>query len=90
MDYAVTNRISHGIWGGLTERERRTLRTSYLQAVRSERDRDVSAAAAGGHTAAAFGRSFGLSRTSVTRIVRGGSDAGRRDEPRRRDLETGS
>jgi WhiB family transcriptional regulator, redox-sensing transcriptional regulator len=23
LDYAITNRITHGIWGGLTERERR-------------------------------------------------------------------
>jgi WhiB family redox-sensing transcriptional regulator len=89
LDYAITNRISHGIWGGLTERERRAIRTSYLRAVRRDRDRDVSAAAAAGYTAAAIGRSFGLSRTSVTRIVRGGSDAGRRDEPQRHHLETG-
>jgi WhiB family redox-sensing transcriptional regulator len=76
LDYAITNRISHGIWGGLTERERRALRTSYLRAVRRERDRDVSAAAAAGYTAAAIGRSFGLSRTSVTRVL--SRDADRR------------
>ena len=77
LDYAITNRIASGVWGGLTERERRALRTSYLRAERRERDRDVSAAAAAGCTAAAIGRSFGLSRTSVTRIVRGGNLAGR-------------
>jgi WhiB family redox-sensing transcriptional regulator len=25
LDYAISNRITHGIWGGLTERERRAL-----------------------------------------------------------------
>ena len=77
LDYAISNRIVHGIWGGLSERERRALRTSYLRAVRRERDRDVAVAAAAGYTAEAIGRSFGLSRTSVTRIVRTGNDAGR-------------
>jgi hypothetical protein len=75
LDYAVSNAITDGIWGGLTELERRALRTSYLRAVRLARDRDVAAAVAAGYTAAAIGRSFGLSRTSVTRIVRGGNDA---------------
>ena len=77
LDYAISNAITYGIWGGLTERERRSLRTSYLRAVRLERDRDVAVTVAAGYTAAAIGRSFGLSRTSVTRIVRDGNDAGR-------------
>jgi hypothetical protein len=77
LDYAISNAITHGIWGGLIERERRALRTSYLRAVRLERDQDVAATVATGYTAAAIGRSFGLSRTSVTRIVRAGNDAGR-------------
>jgi hypothetical protein len=77
LDYAVSNAITDGIWGGLTERERRALRSSYLRAVRLERDRGVAATVAAGYTAAAIGRSFGVSRTSVTRIVRGGNDAGR-------------
>jgi WhiB family transcriptional regulator, redox-sensing transcriptional regulator len=77
LDYAVSNAITDGIWGGLTERERRALRTSYLRAARLERDRDVAVLVAAGYTAAAIGRSFGLSRTSVTRIVRAGNDAGR-------------
>ena len=72
LDYAITNRIAYGIWGGLTERERRALRTSYLRAERRERDRDVVAAVAAGYTTAAIGRSFGLSRTSVIRIVNQG------------------
>jgi WhiB family redox-sensing transcriptional regulator len=76
LDYAITNRISHGIWGGLTERERRALRSGWLRA-RRERDRAVLAADAAGYTAAAIGRSFGLSRTSVTRIARSGNDTGR-------------
>ena len=77
LDYAITNRITHGIWGGLTERERRALRSGWVRASRRECDRAVLAAEAAGYTAAAIGRSFGLSRTSVTRIVRTGDDSGR-------------
>jgi hypothetical protein len=77
LDYAITNRISHGIWGGLTERERRALRSGWVRTLRGERDRAVLAAEAAGYTATAIGRSFGLSRTSVTRIVRTGDDTGR-------------
>ena len=78
LDYAISNRISHGIWGGLTERERCALRSGWVRAARRERDRAVLAAEAAGYTAAVIGRSFGLSRTSVTRIARGGDDEGRR------------
>jgi len=77
LDYAISNRITHGIWGGLTERERRAMRSGWVRASRRERDRAILAAEADGYTAAAIGRSFGLSRTSVTRIARDGNDAGR-------------
>jgi WhiB family redox-sensing transcriptional regulator len=77
LDYAITNRITHGIWGGLTERERRALRSGWVRASRRERDRAILAAEAAGYTAAAIGRSFGLARTSVTRIVRTENDTGR-------------
>jgi WhiB family redox-sensing transcriptional regulator len=77
LDYAITNQITHGIWGGLTERERRALQSGWVRATRRDRNRAISAAVAAGSTAAAIGRSFGLSRTSVTRIVRTGNDAGR-------------
>jgi WhiB family redox-sensing transcriptional regulator len=77
LDYAITNRIVHGIWGGLTERERRTLQSGWVRATRRDRDLAISAAVAAGSTAAAIGRSFGLSRTSVTRIVRTRTDGGR-------------
>jgi len=77
LDYAITNRIVHGIWGGLTERERRALRSGWVRASRRDRDRAILAAETAGYTAAAIGRSFGLSRTSVTRIARDGNDAGR-------------
>jgi hypothetical protein len=76
LDYAISNRISHGIWGGLTERERRALRSGWVRAARRERDRTVLAADTAGYTAAAIGRSFGLSRTSVTRVL--SRDADRR------------
>jgi WhiB family redox-sensing transcriptional regulator len=72
LDYAITNRIVHGIWGGLTERERRTLRSRWVRASRRDRYGAISAAVAAGYSAEAVGRSFGLSRTSVTRIVRTG------------------
>jgi WhiB family transcriptional regulator, redox-sensing transcriptional regulator len=77
LDYAVTNRIVHGVWGGLTERERRTLRSGWVRASRRDRDRAILAAEAAGYTAEAIGWSFGLSRTSVARIVRAGNDLGR-------------
>ena len=70
LDYAITNRITHGVWGGLTERERRALQSRWVRAWRRDRDRAVLAAVAAGYTAEAIGRSFGLSRTSVTRIAR--------------------
>ena len=76
LDYAITNQITHGIWGGLTERERRALRSSWVRALRRERDRAIVAAETDGYTAAAIGRSFGLSRTSVTRVL--SRDADRR------------
>ena len=69
LDYAITNRISHGIWGGLTERERRELRSGWVRASRRDRDRAILAADAAGYAAAAIGRSFDLSRTSVTRVL---------------------
>ena len=77
LDYAITNRITHGVWGGLTERERRTLQSGWVRSSRRDRDRAILAAEAAGYTATAIGRSFGLSRTSVTRIVRTGNDTGR-------------
>ena len=76
LDYAITNRIAYGVWGGLTERERRALRFGWVRASRRERDRAVLAAKTDGYTAAAIGRSFGLSRTSVTRVL--SRDADRR------------
>ena len=69
LEYAITSQIQYGIWGGLSERERRELGASRLRSVRRERDRAVAAAGAAGYTAAAIGRSFGISRTSVTRIL---------------------
>jgi WhiB family redox-sensing transcriptional regulator len=77
LDYAISNGITDGIWGGLSERERRALRSNWLRTARCDRDQAILAAFAAGYTTAAIGRSFGLSRTSVTRIVRGDDDAGR-------------
>jgi WhiB family redox-sensing transcriptional regulator len=69
LDYAITNRIAYGVWGGLTERERRPLRSAWVRSSRQDRDRAVLGADAAGFTAAAIGRSFGLSRTSATRVL---------------------
>jgi hypothetical protein len=77
LEYALSNRIASGVWGGLTERERRPLQTRLVQDARRDRDQAIVAADAAGYTATAIARSFGLSQTSVTRIARGGSDAGR-------------
>ena len=50
LDYALSHGIVHGIWGGLTERDRRALRTRHLGAARRERDEAIAAAAAAGYT----------------------------------------
>ena len=74
LEYALSNRITDGIWGGLTGRERRPLQSDCVQAARRDRDRAMLAADAAGYTATAIGRSFGLSPTSVTRIVLTGTE----------------
>ncbi len=72
LDYALSNRITHGVWGGLTVRERRPLQSAWVQDAQRDRDRAILAADAAGHTTAEIGRSFGLSQTSVIRIVNQG------------------
>ena len=69
LDYAITNRITHGIWGGLSERERRALQSRWLRTTRRERDAAIAAASAAGYTKAAIGRAFGLAHTSVSRAL---------------------
>jgi WhiB family redox-sensing transcriptional regulator len=69
LDYALSHAITHGIWGGLTERDRRALRVHHTAAARQERDQAIAAAAAAGNTMAAIGRAFGLTATSVTRVL---------------------
>jgi WhiB family transcriptional regulator, redox-sensing transcriptional regulator len=69
LDYAITNRITHGIWGGLSERERRALQSRWLRTARRERDAAIAAASAAGYTKAAIGRAFGLAHTSVSRAL---------------------
>jgi hypothetical protein len=69
LDYALSHAITHGIWGGLTERDRRPLRVHRTAAARQERDKAIAAAAAAGNTMAAISRTFGLTATSVTRVL---------------------
>jgi len=69
LDYALSHAITHGIWGGLTERDRRALRVHHTAAARQECDQAIAAAAAAGNTMAAIGRAFGLTATSVTRVL---------------------
>jgi WhiB family redox-sensing transcriptional regulator len=79
LAYALDNGITHGVWGGLTERERRVLRAPRQRASRRDRDRVIVAAAAAGYSAQEIARTFGLSRTSVSRILLRAVDvAGRR------------
>jgi len=76
LDYAISHGITHGIWGGLTERDRRPLRVHHTIAARQQRDEAITAAAAAGSTLAAIGRTFGLAATSVSRVL--ARDADRR------------
>ena len=69
LEFALSHGIVHGIWGGLAERDRRALRTRHAVAARRERDQAIAAAAAAGSTTAAIGRTFGLARTSVSRVL---------------------
>jgi Transcription factor WhiB len=69
LDYAISNRITHGIWAGLTERERRALRSRWVRATRRERDEAIAGGSAAGCTKASIGRTFGLARTSVSRAL---------------------
>ena len=69
LEYAISHGITHGIWGGLAERDRRALRTRHVAAARRERDEAIAAAAAAGYTTAAIGRAFSLARTSVSRVL---------------------
>ena len=75
LEFAVSNRIVYGIWGGLTGPERRALQSDWLRAARRHRDEAIRAADAAGFTAEAIGRSFGLSRMTVTRIGAAGTRA---------------
>jgi WhiB family redox-sensing transcriptional regulator len=69
LDYAITSQIAYGIWGGLTERERRALRSRWIRTTRRERDKAIAAASAAGYTKASIGRAFGLAHTSVSRAL---------------------
>ena len=69
LDYALRHGITHGIWGGLAERDRRALRSRHTGAARRERDEAIAAAAAAGYSQTAIGWAFGLARTSVSRVL---------------------
>ena len=83
LEFAVSNRIVDGIWGGLTGPERRALQSGWLRAARRDRDQAILAADAAGLTAEAIARAFGLSCMTVTRIVRGGNRSARSESHRR-------
>ena len=87
LEFAVSNRIGYGIWGGLTGPERRALQADWLRAARRDRDEAILAADAAGLTAEAIARAFGLSRMTMTRIVRS-RDRGARAESDRRAART--
>jgi WhiB family redox-sensing transcriptional regulator len=69
LDYALGHGIISGVWGGLAERDRRALRSRRVGAARRERDAAIAAAAAAGYSQAAIGRAFGLTGTSVSRVL---------------------
>ena len=69
LGYALSHGITSGVWGGLAERDRRALRSRRVGAARRERDAAIAAAAAAGYSQAAIGREFGLTRTSVSRVL---------------------
>jgi WhiB family redox-sensing transcriptional regulator len=69
LDYALSHGITHGIWGGLAERDRRALRSRHVGAARRERDEAILAAGAAGFSQATIGLAFGLARTSVSRVL---------------------
>jgi WhiB family transcriptional regulator, redox-sensing transcriptional regulator len=69
LEFALSHGITHGIWGGLTERDRRPLRVHHSAEARQQRDEAITAAAAAGSTLAAIGRTFGLAATSVSRVL---------------------
>jgi WhiB family transcriptional regulator, redox-sensing transcriptional regulator len=74
LEFALTHGIVHGIWGGLSERNRRALRTRHTVAARQERDEAIEAATAAGYTKTAISRAFGLTRISVSRVLSRDSD----------------
>jgi WhiB family redox-sensing transcriptional regulator len=78
LDYAISHGITHGIWGGLAERDRRALRSRHTVAARQERDEAIAAAAAAGYTTTAIGRAFGLTATSVSRVLSRNAERRRR------------
>jgi hypothetical protein len=69
LEFAFRHGITHGIWGGLAERDRRVLRTRQAGAARQKRDAAIAAASAAGYTDAAIGRALGLAATSVSRVL---------------------
>jgi len=77
LDYALGKGITHGIWGGLAERDRRALRSRRIGAARRERDEAIAAAAADGYSQAVIGQAFGLTRTSVNRVLSRADERGR-------------
>ena len=74
LEYALRHGITHGIWGGPAERDRRALRSRRTGAARRERDEAITAAAAAGYSQAAIGQAFGLARMSVSRVLSRSSD----------------
>ena len=74
LDYALRHGITHGIWGGLAERDRRALRSRRVGASRRERDEAIAAASNAGYSQAVIGRAFGLARTSVSRVLSHGAE----------------
>ena len=70
LDYAITNRIVHGIWGGRPNGSAVRCNLAVVRHIAAESKRgDLGRGHGRWYTVEAVGRSFGLSRTSVARIV---------------------
>lgn len=79
LEYALANNEKHGVWGGLSERQRRTLRSKrghahggrqLLEVTDPRRVEQVLAMHAQGHSCREIGRQLDLNNTTVSKVIR--------------------